>query len=86
MLDFQKEADKINPRTLGVLMLGYAYGKGLIPLRKESILEGIKLTLREKLWEMNFRAFERELSCRKNERLNVLHNLYIFSLLLVVAI
>ncbi|WP_054840534.1 indolepyruvate oxidoreductase subunit beta [Thermococcus sp. JCM 11816] len=59
MLDFQKEADKINPRTLGVLMLGYAYGKGLIPLRKESILEGIKLTLREKLWEMNFRAFER---------------------------
>lgn len=65
MLDFQKEADKINPRTLGVLMLGYAYGKGLIPLRKESILEGIKLTLREKLWEMNFRAFERGVELSK---------------------
>ena len=59
MADFQREADKINPRTLGVLMLGYAYGKGLVPLRRESLLEGIRLTLREKLWEMNFRAFER---------------------------
>ena len=59
MADFQREADKINPRTLGVLMLGYAFGKGLVPLRKESVYEGIKLTLREKLWEVNFRAFER---------------------------
>lgn len=59
MLDFQREADGINPRTLGVLMLGYAYGKGLIPLKRESLLEGIKLTLREKLWEVNFRAFDR---------------------------
>jgi len=59
MANFQREADKINPRTLGVLMLGYAYGKGLIPLRRESLLEGIRLTLREKLWDMNFRAFER---------------------------
>ncbi|WP_297498510.1 indolepyruvate oxidoreductase subunit beta [Thermococcus sp.] len=59
MMNFQREADKINPRTLGVLMLGYAYGKGLVPLKKESLLEGIKFTLREKLWEMNFRALER---------------------------
>ena len=59
MANFQREADKINPRTLGVLMLGYAYGKSLIPLKRESLLEGIKLTLRERLWEMNFRAFER---------------------------
>ncbi|AEH25342.1 indolepyruvate oxidoreductase subunit beta [Pyrococcus yayanosii] len=59
MLDFQREADKINPRTLGVVMLGYAYGKGLIPLKKDSLLEGIRLTLREKLWEINFRALER---------------------------
>ncbi|GAB6134461.1 indolepyruvate oxidoreductase subunit beta [Thermococcus prieurii] len=59
MMNFQREADRINPRTLGVLMLGYAYGKGLIPLKRESLLEGIRLTLREKLWEMNFRAFER---------------------------
>ncbi|CAI1492962.1 Indolepyruvate oxidoreductase subunit IorB [Thermococcus nautili] len=59
MRNFQREADRINPRTLGVLMLGYAYGKGLIPLRRESLLEGIRLTLREKLWEMNFKAFER---------------------------
>ena len=58
MMNFQREADKINPRTLGVLMLGYAYGKGLISLKRESLLEGIRLTLREKLWEMNFRAFE----------------------------
>jgi len=59
MMNFQREADKINPRTLGVLMLGYAYRKGSIPLRRESLLEGIKLTLRERFWEMNFRAFER---------------------------
>ncbi len=59
MMNFQHEADRINPRTLGVLMLGYAYSKGLIPLKRESLLEGIRLTLREKLWEMNFRAFER---------------------------
>jgi len=59
MMNFQREADKINPRTLGVLMLGYAYAKGLIPLKKESLLEGIKLTLREKLWEINFKALER---------------------------
>ncbi|ASJ10466.1 indolepyruvate oxidoreductase subunit B [Thermococcus sp. P6] len=59
VLDFQREADGINPRTLGVLMLGYAHGKGLIPLRKESLMEGIRLTLRERLWEVNFRALER---------------------------
>jgi len=59
MMDFQREADRINPRTLGVLMLGYAYGKGLVPLKKDSLLEGIRLTLREKLWEVNFRALER---------------------------
>jgi indolepyruvate ferredoxin oxidoreductase beta subunit len=59
MMDFQKEADKINPRTLGVLMLGYAFGKGLVPLKKESLYEGIKATLRGKLWEINFRALER---------------------------
>ncbi|NJE85202.1 indolepyruvate oxidoreductase subunit beta [Thermococcus sp. CX2] len=57
--NFQEEADKINPRTLGVLMLGYAYGKGLIPLKKESIMDGIRETLREKLWEINFKALER---------------------------
>jgi len=59
MEDFQREADEINPRTLGVLMLGYAYGRGLVPLKRESLLEGIRSTLREKLWEINFRAFER---------------------------
>lgn len=59
MLDFQREADGISPRTLGVLMLGYAFGKGFIPLRKESLYEGIRLTLRERLWEVNFKAFER---------------------------
>jgi len=59
MANFQREADRINPRTLGVLMLGYAYGRGLIPLRRESLIEGIKLTLRERLWEVNFKAFER---------------------------
>ncbi|USH00561.1 indolepyruvate oxidoreductase subunit beta [Thermococcus argininiproducens] len=59
MMDFQKEADKINPRTLGVLMLGYAYGRGLVPLRKESLIEGIKETLKAKLWEVNILALER---------------------------
>ncbi|WP_461866651.1 indolepyruvate oxidoreductase subunit beta [Thermococcus sp.] len=59
MRNFQEEADKINPRTLGVIMLGYAYGKGLIPLKKKSLYEGIKETLREKLWDINFRALER---------------------------
>ncbi len=59
MRNFQEEADRINPRTLGVLMLGYAFGKGLVPLRRESLMEGIRLTLRENLWEVNFRAFER---------------------------
>jgi len=59
MRNFQGEADRINPRTLGVLMLGYAFGKGLIPLRRGSLMEGIKLTLRENLWDVNFRAFDR---------------------------
>ncbi|NJE25997.1 indolepyruvate oxidoreductase subunit beta [Thermococcus sp. MV5] len=59
MMNFQKEADKINPRTLGVLMLGYAYGRGLVPLRKESIIEGIKETLKSKLWGTNILALER---------------------------
>ncbi|KPU63755.1 indolepyruvate oxidoreductase subunit B [Thermococcus sp. EP1] len=59
MMNFQKEADKINPRTLGVLMLGYAYGRGLVPLRKESIIEGIRETLKAKLWEVNILALEK---------------------------
>ncbi|ASJ13204.1 indolepyruvate oxidoreductase subunit beta [Thermococcus thioreducens] len=65
MMDFQREADRINPRTLGVLMLGYAFGRGLVPLRKESLLEGIRSTLREKLWEVNFRALERGIELAK---------------------
>jgi indolepyruvate ferredoxin oxidoreductase beta subunit len=65
IMNFQREADRINPRTLGVLMLGYAFGKNLIPLKKESLLEGIKLTLREKLWEMNFRALNRGIELSK---------------------
>ncbi|WP_297437664.1 indolepyruvate oxidoreductase subunit beta [Thermococcus sp.] len=65
MMDFQREADGINPRTLGVLMLGYAYGKGLVPLKKDSLLEGIRLTLRERLWEVNFRALERGIELAK---------------------
>ena len=58
MLNFYEVAEKINPRTLGVLMLGYAYGKGLIPLKKESIERGIKETLKPKLWDINLKAFE----------------------------
>jgi indolepyruvate ferredoxin oxidoreductase beta subunit len=65
MRNFQEEADKINPRTLGVLMLGYAFGGGLLPLKKESIYEGIRTTLREKLWEINFRALERGIELSK---------------------
>ena len=59
IMNFQEEADKINPRTLGVLMLGYAHGRGLIPLKKESLVEGIKETLKSKLWEINIQALER---------------------------
>lgn len=57
--NFQEEAEGINSRTLGVLMLGYAYGKGLIPLKKESLKDGIREMLKEKLWEINFNALER---------------------------
>ncbi|WP_456326410.1 indolepyruvate oxidoreductase subunit beta [Palaeococcus sp. (in: euryarchaeotes)] len=63
--NFQDEADKINSRTLGVLMLGYAYGKGLIPLKKESLKEGIREILKEKLWETNFMALERGIELAK---------------------
>lgn len=59
MMNFQREADKINPRTLGVLMLGYTYGMGLVPLREENIREGIRETLHKRFWEVNFRALER---------------------------
>ncbi len=69
MMNFQREADKINPRTLGVLMLGYAFGKGLVPLKKESILVGIKETLRERFWEVNFRAFERGIELSRGDSL-----------------
>ncbi len=65
MENFQEEADKINPRTLGVLMLGFAYGKGLIPLKKESILDGIQETLKPKLWEINIKALERGIELAK---------------------
>ncbi len=57
--DFQREADAINPRTLGVLMLGYAWVRGGLPLKRESLYEGIRKTLKEKLWDVNFRALER---------------------------
>ncbi len=65
MMDFQHEADRINPRTLGVIMLGYAFRRGLIPLKKESLYEGIKETLREKLWDVNFKALERGIELTK---------------------
>ncbi len=58
MMNFQKVADSINPRTLGVLMTGYAWELGLIPLRKESLFDGIREFVREKYWDVNFRAFE----------------------------
>lgn len=65
MKNFQKEADRINPRTLGVLMLGFAYGKGLVPLKKKSILDGIQETLKPTLWEVNIKALERGIELAK---------------------
>ena len=59
MLNFQEIADGINPRTLGVLMTGYAWELGFLPLKRENIIEGIKQFVRERYWEANFRAFDR---------------------------
>ncbi|NPA47120.1 MAG: indolepyruvate oxidoreductase subunit beta [Thermococci archaeon] len=58
MMNFQREADRINPRTLGVLMTGYAWEMGFLPLSRENIYEGIRQFVREKYWDVNFRAFE----------------------------
>ncbi len=68
MLDFQREADEINPRTTGVLMMGYAWEKGLLPLTKSSIMEGIKEFVRRRHWDANFRAFERGVELARDER------------------
>jgi indolepyruvate ferredoxin oxidoreductase beta subunit len=41
-----------------VYLLGYAVGKGLIPLEKKFILDGMKRVLAEKLFESNKKVFE----------------------------
>jgi indolepyruvate ferredoxin oxidoreductase beta subunit len=44
--------------SANVYMLGYASSKGLIPIKKEFLLEGIKKVIRKKYFEMNKRIFE----------------------------
>ncbi len=41
-----------------VLLLGYAFGFGLIPLKKEKIIEGIKENVPQKYLNENLKAFE----------------------------
>lgn len=57
------EASKISKNKFGrsifgnTLLLGYATGKGLLPLKKESMLEAIKISAPREL-ESNIEAFE----------------------------
>ena len=51
-----KETGSIAPTN--VYMLGYAKSNGLIPIDKESILEGMKEIIRPKYLEMNKKVFE----------------------------
>jgi indolepyruvate ferredoxin oxidoreductase beta subunit len=49
---FQKEV------LAGVFLLGYALGKKFLPLKKESLIEGIKKVVPEKYQKENLEAFE----------------------------
>jgi hypothetical protein len=41
-----------------VFLLGYALNKKFLPLKKESLFEGIKKVIPEKYQKENFEAFE----------------------------
>lgn len=45
-------------RTLNVLMLGAAFGLGLLPLREDVLLEAVRMRCGAKYFEANKRAFE----------------------------
>ncbi len=47
-----------NDVVSGIYLLGCCIKKGLIPLKKESIIGAIKKTMPEKFWELNIKAFE----------------------------
>ena len=47
-----------NEVVSGTYLLGYAVGKNLIPIKKESFLQAIKNTIPEKYQDLNIKAFQ----------------------------
>lgn len=57
--DFSIEAQKLgNIRVMNTIMLGAAFGLGLIPLKSKSIEQGIRSVVPRKYLELNLKAFE----------------------------
>lgn len=44
--------------SANIYILGYAFARGLIPLKKKDILEGMRKVVPEKLFEINQKVFE----------------------------
>ncbi|MHA1616239.1 MAG: indolepyruvate oxidoreductase subunit beta [Candidatus Njordarchaeales archaeon] len=56
--NFYEEAKKLGTtRIMNVIMLGYAIGRGLIPLSEESVVKAIKAVVPEKYADLNIRAY-----------------------------
>ncbi len=47
-----------NPKVMNVLLLGYAANSGALGLSTEELKEALKQRLPEKLWDLNFKAFD----------------------------
>lgn len=59
----KKETERVV--STNVYLLGYAVGKKFIPLKKNSIIDGIKEVIPEKYFEMNKKIFELGFNFRK---------------------
>ena len=47
-----------NPKVMNVLLLGYAANSGALGLTTDELKEALKARLPEKLWDLNFKAFD----------------------------
>lgn len=57
--DFYSRANELgNVRVMNILMLGAAIGLGVIPLKTENVVEGIKMIVPKKYIDLNLQALE----------------------------
>lgn len=54
----EKALELGNISVTNIIMLGYIVNQGILPVKKDIVVESIKENIREKFWDINLKAFK----------------------------